>query len=283
MNENQEKRMVSDTGYEVKQCLQIGGKEILLAENLNAENGQFYLVCHYAEHGFIGEYSQAITSDDYFEALQDYTGRINSAAEAVQAEHKALNLPAELFTAAHCHPHNYAESIAGKVVAIRADVLSPEYRTGDNQLIYVTHGNGARANPHGSGVYCYQLNSRTLTRYERRDVLGEVKPEHLPQWAKENLARIQDEREKSVADKEFAGRYEIVERIAVGQKVFALGHNKDAAEPYGTWQGYKDSKGNFDYGHYFSSYDAAKSDLRERAAKEQERIARPRRREDGAR
>ncbi len=72
-------------------------------------------------------------------------------------------------------------------------------------------------------------------------------------------------------------------RAKLQQKVFALGHNKNAAQPYGTWQGRKDVKDSFDLGHYFSDYDAAKTDLQERAAKEQRHIERPKRREDGAR
>ena len=42
MSEQQKKRMVSDTGYEVRQSMQIGGMEILLAENMKAEDGQIY-------------------------------------------------------------------------------------------------------------------------------------------------------------------------------------------------------------------------------------------------
>jgi len=38
-----------------------------------------------------------------------------------------LNLPAELFTADNCFPHDYGESIEGKVVAIRPEIMSPEY------------------------------------------------------------------------------------------------------------------------------------------------------------
>lgn len=108
-------------------------------------------------------------------------------------------------------------------------------------------------------------------------MLGAVRAEHLPNWAKESLARLQEEKEKPPQAKEFAGRYEIVQRMEVGQKVFALGHNKAAAQPYGTWQGRKGAKDSFDLGHYFTTYDAAKTDLQDRAAKEQEHTERPKR------
>ena len=284
MSEQKEKRMVSDTSYEVKQSMLIGGKEVMLAEDMSADDGHFYLVTVYHEKAFLAEYNSAIAYDNYFDAVKDFTGRINTEAERVQAEQGKITVPPmPVITKDQCHPHDYSQDLEGKIVAIRADVLLPEYRRGDFQLIYVTGGNGAKANAYGSAVFCKQLNSGETTRFERRDVLGVVRSESLPHWAKENLAKLRSDMEKPLQTKEFAGRYEIIERIEVGQKVFALGHNKDAAQPYGTWQGRKDVKNSFDLGHYFSDYDAAKDDLRDRAAKEQRHIERPKRREDGAR
>lgn len=265
----QDKRMISDTGYEVKKTFPINGKEILLAENAKAGDGMVYLVCNYREQGIFAEYYTAIKCDDYLEAVQDFTGRINSEAEAVRAEKDALNLPADLFTADHCYPHDYSENISGQVVAIKAEVFSHEYRRGDNQLVYVTGGFGANANARGNAVYCTHLNNGEHTRFERYQVLGVVKPEALPDWAKESLARIQDDKEKPAEEKEHAGNYEITERIEVGKKVLALGYSEKAPEPYGTWEGWKERKNSFNYGHYFSNYENAKADLQERAAYEQ--------------
>lgn len=269
------KRMIGDTGYEVKQSFHLNGKDILLAENKNAEDNQFYLVCQYVENGIIGEYSQGVTDSDYLEILREFTGRVNKEITAVQTERDAINLPADLFTAEHCHSNDYKESLAGKVVAIKPAVFSPEYRRGDYQLVLVVGGNGARANPNGNAVYCNHLNNGTHTRFERYDILGVVKD--LPDWAKESLARLQSDLEKPVTEKRYAGKYEIIENITVGQKVFALGHNPGAVQPYGTWQSYKDSSRGFDDGHYFSSHEDAKADLQRRAGQEQKRLDSPKR------
>ena len=59
----QEKRMISDTGYEVKHAFRINGKEVLFAENPQAESKQCYLTCVFTQTAFIGEYAQAQTSD----------------------------------------------------------------------------------------------------------------------------------------------------------------------------------------------------------------------------
>lgn len=36
MSENREKRMIADTGYEVLRAIEIGDREVLLAENASA-------------------------------------------------------------------------------------------------------------------------------------------------------------------------------------------------------------------------------------------------------
>ncbi|MFT9057237.1 MAG: hypothetical protein ABF449_11610 [Ethanoligenens sp.] len=280
MSDKQDKRMIGDTGYEVRQDFRINGKEILLAENLKAEKNLFYLVCQYVETGFIGEYSSAVASDDYLETLRDFTGRINKEIDEIQNEREALNLPCDLFSAEDCYPHKYEDSIDEKVVAIKPEVFAPEYRRGDYQLVLVNGGSGAIGNPHGHAVYCYHLNSGKHTRFERYDVLGIVK--ELPDWAKESLANLRGEQDKATTEKQFAGNYEIIDRIEAGLKVFALGHNPNAPQPYGTWQGYKDSRRGFDMGHYFSTYEEAAADLHDRAAQEQKRLD-SRKRNDEAR
>jgi hypothetical protein len=263
---NEEKRMVSDTGYEVKRQFHIGGTEILLAENLKAEDGNFYLVCGYRENGIIGEYSRAETTDDYLEAVSEFTGRVNEVAEKIRAERDAQNIPGELFTSEHCYPNDYSESIEGKVVAINASVLSPEYRHGSNQLVLAVHGNGARANSRGNAVYCYHLNNGEHTRFERYDVLGVVR--ELPDWAKERLARVLAEREaEKTPTREVNAGYTITERAQVGDMQFVLGERPDGK--YVTWQRYKGHSG-FEHGHYFDNREKAVSDLHARADRERD-------------
>jgi hypothetical protein len=195
MDEIGERRMVGDTGYEVRQAFRIGGKEILLAENQRAADNMIYLVGQCTHNGFYEKYSQLVISDDYLESLRDFTRRIDAEATAIKAARDALGLPAELFTTKDCYPHSHSESIKGKVVAIKASVLNPEYRRGDVQLVYAVSGFGVEANSRGNAVFCYHLNNGKHTRFERYEVLGIVK--ELPEWAQESLARIQAEISKA--------------------------------------------------------------------------------------
>jgi hypothetical protein len=56
------------------------------------------------------------------------------------------------------------------------------------------------------------------------------------------------------------GRYRIIHRIPVGDKIYVMGHSPKAAQPYATWQAYCDSPGK-DWGHYWSSRSDAWGDL----------------------
>ena len=43
MSGNNERRMIADTGYEVKHSIQIGDREILLAENTDDPDGERFV------------------------------------------------------------------------------------------------------------------------------------------------------------------------------------------------------------------------------------------------
>lgn len=86
------------------------------------------------------------------------------------------------------------DDIANKVVAINPASLRYEYQRADCQLILVTGESGARSNPRGTAVYGVNVfTGRRSGRWRRGDILGEVRPECLPQWAKDHLRTIERE------------------------------------------------------------------------------------------
>jgi hypothetical protein len=172
----------------------VGEKEIVFAEDKDAENGLCWLVGNYTQNAILGQYADCIVSDDYLEAISEFTGRVNTQIETMRGEIAQSKETCELFIAGHCVPHDYGQNIDGKIVAIKAGALRPEYRRGKVQIVLVNGGNGSRANPNGRAVYCYHLNNGQRTRFERHDVQGEIKPEYVPQWAREKAAEIQAEK-----------------------------------------------------------------------------------------
>ena len=65
---------------------------------------------------------------------------------------------------------------------------------------------------------------------------------------------------KPEPDPEMVSGYRIKDRVPVGDKIFVLGHNPFAVEPFVTWQGHKTEPG-YDWGHYFKDKSNAEADL----------------------
>ena len=191
----QRRRMVGDTGYEVKHAAHVGEKEIVFAEDKSAENGMCWFVGDYTSNDLLGQYADCQVSNDYLEALGEFTGRVNTQIEAMRSEIDRSKTSCEVFTAEHCYPHDYSKSIDGKIVAIKAGILRPEYRRGEVQIVLVSGGSGARANPNGRTVFCEHLNGRDNNIYDLPEGQGEGKTEIDQEGAGEKAAASQAEKE----------------------------------------------------------------------------------------
>lgn len=194
MENNNEKRMAGC--WEILHALHIGDKEVVVGENLTEPNEARYMCAYCTANDIMRGYNECMASDDYLEIMELYTERITGQIEAVKAEIAERQLPDMTISADQCHKNDFSKSIVGKIVAIRADALRREYRSADHQLVLVNGGFGASANARGSAVYATNLYSGKESRYERRDVLGEIKPEHLPHWAMEKAARMRGREKK---------------------------------------------------------------------------------------
>lgn len=173
--------MVGD--YTVLCAVNIGSREIILAENEQDKIGERFLCCYGERNDIFQRYSECAVGDDYIDAALFFAERIKRDAELFRSEVEKLDIPVTVITQADCIPDHYKNDINGKVIAINPAVLKPEYRRADRQLYLVTGGFGASANSRGSAVFCTNLYDGKPTRYERMDVMGEVKTECMPHWA----------------------------------------------------------------------------------------------------
>mgnify|MGYP003252939903 FL=1 len=94
-------------------------------------------------------------------------------------------------------------NIVGKVVVINSEPKRYEYQHPAYQLVLADGGNGAIGG-RGRAVFGTCLATGEQARWERYDVLGEIKPECMPDWAKEALAKIKAQ--------EKAAKREVLER-----------------------------------------------------------------------
>lgn len=189
-----EKRMV-DT-YEVKHAICMGEKEILFLVDGKSDDSPF-LVCNCTWDNPLGveRYSEGVVSADYLEMMTEFTSRVTAQIEAVKAESAKISVPLEPFVLEHCVSDDTGESIEDKVAVIRQESLRPEYRTADKQLVLVTGGFGAQGKARGRAVYTVNLYSGKESRWNRADILGIVKPECMPDWARQRLRQIEAEKQ----------------------------------------------------------------------------------------
>lgn len=191
MNEN---RMVGD--YNVITAFEIGNTEVLFGENPAAVLNERYLCCYSEYNGIFERYSDGYVSDDYAEIAELFGARIREAAQKIIRENaerdeklgdnSALGL-------GDCIPVKSDESLEGKVIVIRAEVLRPEYRAASNQLMLCSGGFGAQPNARGRSCFCTSLYEGKNRTFYRSDVLGTVPEDILPVWAKEGLGRVKNE------------------------------------------------------------------------------------------
>lgn len=197
---SEEKEIINEH-YEVVSSMNIGGKRMILAVSNDKEEQYPYLKCIYTENELFGTYESVIASDSYPEAIKLYADDIK--AEAVQLE---LNQRAMGDAALPCYkpdevrPVYFTDNIIGKVVAVEEKYLSNGYKDRGHQLYYVVGGSGAYPNSRGQACFSYDLYNGKKERIERYEVMGYMREDELPEFAKKTLEtvkeRVRKERDK---------------------------------------------------------------------------------------
>nr|WP_308625374.1 hypothetical protein [uncultured Eisenbergiella sp.] len=92
-----------------------------------------------------------------------------------------------IFTHEDCDHTGYGFSLKNKVVVLPRSVLPCEH---SGQLFFCTGGNGAKADPIGRSVFLVSLTTGEPCCFFRKDVIGTLKPELLPEEEKLQLSQI---------------------------------------------------------------------------------------------
>lgn len=118
--------------------------------------------------------------------VNSHSGLVNLFTDNVRKAWQEL----ELFSQEHCTGTD--EDYDGKVLALDPAVLKDKYKSPDYQLFLADGGFGCSPTARGRAVYGQFLKDGKETQYCRQDFLGVLKDEHLPEWARERLAEIQE-------------------------------------------------------------------------------------------
>lgn len=191
---NGNKRVIND--YEIIQSFYVGEKEVVVGENKNAE---YRYICGYYESNEIFErINDYRASNDYLDIMTLFCDR---AKEQVELCKQTQKTEIGIITPDMYSPVNIYDDLTGKVVVEKIDNLRREYQNAENQLFYVTGGNGAKPNARGTKVFGYSFASKKHCYIRRYDVEGVVDKTTLPEWAKTDLAEIKKQIKRE--EKEF--------------------------------------------------------------------------------
>ena len=179
-----EERMIEN--FTVLHSLYLGDREIVLG--MDKEEAMPYMVCDCTYNNAFGVAwpSNAVATDDYLEAMEIFTDRGKAQIEKVRSELAQFPFDLTPFTAEDCLHENSSDSIIGKVVVIKASSMREEYQHSAYQLVYVESGHGDSGG-RGNAVFGTCLGTSEKGRWERFNVLGEICPDRMPDWAKEKL------------------------------------------------------------------------------------------------
>ncbi len=181
---NETKRIIND--YEIIQSFYVGEKEVVVGENKNAE---YKYICGYYESNEIFErINDCRASNDYLDIMTLFCDR---AKEQVELCKQTQKTEIGILTPDMYSPVDIYDDLTGKVVVEKIEHLRREYQNAENQLFYVTGGNGAKPNARGTKVFGYSFASKKHCYIRRHDVEGVVDKATLPEWAKTDLAEIQ--------------------------------------------------------------------------------------------
>lgn len=195
------KKRMMDT-YEIEQSIFIGDKEVLFGVDKAKEYPFMVCYCDYNNPLSAAWPTEAIGTDDYLEAMQIFTDRVKMQIDRTKEEQAKFSFDMTPFTMEQCIPDNKGKSIVGKVVVINAEPKRYEYQHSAYQLVLADGGNGALGG-RGQGVFGTCLSDGHRARWERYDVLGEIKTACMPDWAKEAVRKIeQQEKAKKAHSRE---------------------------------------------------------------------------------
>lgn len=194
---NKDQRKAGD--YEIIHALHIGDREIVVGENPASTTGEKYMCAFCEQNPFFARYDEVMVSNDYAEIIGLYGQRVAEQAEKTRLallDPKLENVPNGPLGVADCIPLSGKDDLNQKIVVIRADVLRREYQRAANQIALCVGGFGASPNSRGSACYCVKLYSGETARYERQDILGILKEEFLPKWARQGLLDYQQKQQQ---------------------------------------------------------------------------------------
>ena len=189
-----ERRARMAGSYEIIESFHVGDREIVIGEDTRAKPEERYLCAYCQQNEILASYSDVLVSGDYCEIVQIFADRLSAQAQKTRT---ALFTPifqgidTTPLSKEDCRPVSHEDSLEGKIVVIKPEVLRREYQRSTEQIKLCIGGFGAYPHSRGSACYCVDLYSGKESRFERQDIFGTLERSQLPQWAEIGLKQYE--------------------------------------------------------------------------------------------
>ena len=208
-------------GYEILHSIRLDAVTNAVAQNIKSED-EHYRIYKIGSSNALGlaDCETIHESGDFLNTMREFTRQINAGLDLLGLDRMNRTLPhMDDAPLKHedCFVGDMKSDYEGQVVAIKAGVLAPEYRSASHQLHIATGGFGCSPTARGRTVYCKNIYDDKKSAFHRGDIIGVVRPERIPPWAQEKIAKLQADK-PSVINEIKQSQQEVRERPAKAKK-----------------------------------------------------------------
>lgn len=172
--------------YEVQQVVEVGRKRFVIGVDKN--NVDPYMVAD--SRPFMGGYfyENVGVSGEYLDVLEEFIDRQKTELEWIRTDRKERKSDGIPFDQAACLEKSSERNYSGQILVVDASRMAPEFRIKEHQLVLGQYGFGVEPNARGRKIFGRDLWTGEKVEISRYNVLGILKPQETPKWAKENAA-----------------------------------------------------------------------------------------------
>ena len=183
-------------GYEVVHCIKLNAVSHVVAQNTASEDEHYRVYKVGASNGLgLANYFLLHENHDYLNVMREYTRVLEAALDNLDLDRMyrgSLDFDDWVIKTSDCVYDSDKLDFEGQIIAIKSDVLSPEFRSASYQLHIATGGFGCSPTARGQSVHCKNIYDSSVVRFDRHQILGVVVPESIPHWAKDKIAQLRE-------------------------------------------------------------------------------------------
>lgn len=172
--------------YQITQAIDIHRRIVIFGECRSDDKPTAFL-CGYYEPLLLKDAYSEIQTGRYLEMMELFLQRVQGQIFKVRAEQQEMDVALDVITREMCVSYQENTDIRGQMVAIDPLRFRPEDRIGPKQIGYVM----ADQTPSKNSMVFRRLYDGLEMCCFYGDILGVIKSEYQPDWAKEAVCQFE--------------------------------------------------------------------------------------------